>query len=133
MPLSRILSADPGFWLSPGFSLIGYRKVSPERFKSEFRAPSDDQIGTYEVMYSHADDAVDTRGYIQSLFLRREQGRWIVVSIGYWEDRKISRSQCTKPEGSDARRYCDLRLGVEPWPEEFEKFRRDIEPLGIYN
>lgn len=132
IPLSLILGADPGFWQSPGFSLIGYRNAGPERFESAIRKPTDEQIGTIEVMYSHADDAVATRYYTESIFLKRVRGHLIVVSTGYWENEEVSSTPCKQPEGSDARRYCDLSLTVEPWPIEFKKFARNIEPKDAY-
>jgi len=132
LPLSAILWSDPGFWLGPGFRLVGYREVGPERFESPVTPIPNELIGTHEVMYAKAFDEESYDEVALSIFLRRQEENWVVVSYGHWTNWEIFTGPCRDEEGTDGRRYCELDVAVPPWPREFDRLARRIEPEFSY-
>ena len=127
LPLSRILLDDPGAWFTPAFRLVGYREVGPERFVSPVGPIPKELIGTHEVMYAKSDMEAAT-DYAMSIFLRRQKDSWIVVSTGHWVDWEVLIVPCKAEIGTGARRLCELGVDIQPWPKNFDRLARMIDP-----
>jgi hypothetical protein len=123
LPMSYIFGYGPMFAYQPGFWLVGYRPVTPERFKNAAGEIPSERVGTIEVMFEWADDADADKSYKSSVFMKFEHERWVVTAHGYWIIGAPQRNDCGwERRDEPLLNYCRLFVDAPPWPSELARF-----------